>query len=292
MITGTFQVPGRAHLSNERNLVGWVIKGIILPSYIGIIINHFRYPYKPTRIQWKVGGFFSWLTCYCLVSLRSLPLSSWLSRSKVMDGWACRRHATQWLAPKMATWNCQKMGRAVGKIVEKNKNISWKNCRYRSRFFIEDNDHFQVFHVNLLQANLVVRNKSDHCELDPFLSVPFFIAHIKIWVAPELQAVLSLGPLLIGWPLQENQPKIIDYTDYTPEIWGRRFTPPKNHPIIYSIQNIILNKTATLHHFGFQPLIFSGVYHISRCRHRHLKGIHWNYLPARMPVTTRIMKHF
>ena len=29
-----------------------------LPRYIGIIINHYKDPYKPTRIQWKVVRFF------------------------------------------------------------------------------------------------------------------------------------------------------------------------------------------------------------------------------------------
>ena len=54
------------HLSNEKNgpLVGLgYIGDEILPRYIGIIINHYQDPYKPTRIQWKViFGFFSWLT--------------------------------------------------------------------------------------------------------------------------------------------------------------------------------------------------------------------------------------
>ena len=35
----------------------------ILPNYMGIIINHYKDPYQPTRIQWNVkAGFFSWLT--------------------------------------------------------------------------------------------------------------------------------------------------------------------------------------------------------------------------------------
>ena len=34
-------------------------KGIILPSYVGSIINHYKDPYKTSRIQWKVRpGFF------------------------------------------------------------------------------------------------------------------------------------------------------------------------------------------------------------------------------------------
>ena len=32
------------HVSHEKNLVGWVILGIILPSYIGIIINPYKGP--------------------------------------------------------------------------------------------------------------------------------------------------------------------------------------------------------------------------------------------------------
>ena len=42
----------------KTTLVGWVIKGIILPRYIGIIIHHYKDPYQPTRIQWKVISFF------------------------------------------------------------------------------------------------------------------------------------------------------------------------------------------------------------------------------------------
>ena len=45
-------------MSREKILVGWVIQGIILPSYIGIIINHFKDPYKPTSIM-ESNKFFS-----------------------------------------------------------------------------------------------------------------------------------------------------------------------------------------------------------------------------------------
>ena len=47
------------HLSNEKKTgclgcIGYEI----LPSFMGIIINHYKDPYKPTRIQWKVIRFF------------------------------------------------------------------------------------------------------------------------------------------------------------------------------------------------------------------------------------------
>ena len=44
-------------------LVDWVIQGILLPSYVGIMISYYKDPYKPTRIQWKVRdpGLFPWL---------------------------------------------------------------------------------------------------------------------------------------------------------------------------------------------------------------------------------------
>ena len=44
-------------------LVDWVIEGILLPSYVGIMISYYKDPYKPTRIQWKVRdpGLFPWL---------------------------------------------------------------------------------------------------------------------------------------------------------------------------------------------------------------------------------------
>ena len=50
------------HLSNEQNpgCLGY-IGDDKLPSYMGITINHYMDPYEPTRIQWKVGGFFSLL---------------------------------------------------------------------------------------------------------------------------------------------------------------------------------------------------------------------------------------
>ena len=51
------------YLSHEKNL-GWLgyIGDEILPSYVGIIINHCKDPYWPTSISWKVG-LFSWLIC-------------------------------------------------------------------------------------------------------------------------------------------------------------------------------------------------------------------------------------
>ena len=37
------------------------IKGIILPSSVGTILNHYKDPYSTTSISWKVRGLFSWL---------------------------------------------------------------------------------------------------------------------------------------------------------------------------------------------------------------------------------------
>ena len=46
-------------MSNEKNPGCLVYIGDeILPSYIGILINHYKDPYEPTRIQWKVGPGF------------------------------------------------------------------------------------------------------------------------------------------------------------------------------------------------------------------------------------------
>ena len=45
-------------MSHEKN-TGWLgyLWGIILPRYIGIIVSHYKDPYKPSRIQWKVIRF-------------------------------------------------------------------------------------------------------------------------------------------------------------------------------------------------------------------------------------------
>jgi len=44
-------------MSNEKKLVvDSYIGDEILPIYIGIVINHYKNPYEPARIQWKVGG--------------------------------------------------------------------------------------------------------------------------------------------------------------------------------------------------------------------------------------------
>ena len=42
----------------KKTLVGWVIREIILPSYIGIIINHYKDPYYPTSVMESSKGFF------------------------------------------------------------------------------------------------------------------------------------------------------------------------------------------------------------------------------------------
>ena len=66
----------KPHLSHEKNLFVEAIQGIILPNYIGIIINHYKDPYKPTRIQWKVvSGFFSLLTSSISFPSRLLNLT-------------------------------------------------------------------------------------------------------------------------------------------------------------------------------------------------------------------------
>ena len=60
-----------------RNEPWWFrsYRGLYLPSYMGIIINHCKDPYLPSRIQWKVGGFFSWLNC--ISPFPRLCLPSW-----------------------------------------------------------------------------------------------------------------------------------------------------------------------------------------------------------------------
>ena len=55
---------GDIHLSSEKRApccLGYM-EDEILPSYVGIVINHYQDPYETTRIQLKVRGFFSWLT--------------------------------------------------------------------------------------------------------------------------------------------------------------------------------------------------------------------------------------
>ena len=39
-------------LSNEKQLVAWIFEGIILPSYVGIIISHYSDPYETTTMLW------------------------------------------------------------------------------------------------------------------------------------------------------------------------------------------------------------------------------------------------
>ena len=38
----------------NKTLVGWVIWGIILPIYIGIVIRQYKDTYEPTSISWNV----------------------------------------------------------------------------------------------------------------------------------------------------------------------------------------------------------------------------------------------
>ena len=49
-----------AHLSSDQNpgCLGY-IGDEILPSYMGIIISHYKDPYQPTRIQWNVNRVFN-----------------------------------------------------------------------------------------------------------------------------------------------------------------------------------------------------------------------------------------
>ena len=39
-------------------IIACALQKKILPSYLWIIINQYKDPYQPTRIQWKVGGLF------------------------------------------------------------------------------------------------------------------------------------------------------------------------------------------------------------------------------------------
>ncbi len=60
------------HVSNEKNTGRFgYIGDEILPSYIGIIVNHeIRIPIKQP-ILWKVRGFFSWLIFFTLEITRT-----------------------------------------------------------------------------------------------------------------------------------------------------------------------------------------------------------------------------
>ena len=69
---------------------GWLgyIGDEILPRYIGIIINHYKDPYKPTRIQWKViFGFFSWLT-WSGSSTESMASGKLTNMAMAMERWS------------------------------------------------------------------------------------------------------------------------------------------------------------------------------------------------------------
>ena len=78
----------RYHISNEKKGPSWVIlyRGLYGPNYIGMKISHYKDPYKPTRIQWKViRFFFSWLTWCRKVSPGGF--SSWLRRLSRFPTW-------------------------------------------------------------------------------------------------------------------------------------------------------------------------------------------------------------
>ena len=47
------------YMSNEKNLGCLGCIGDYTTQYLGILISQDKDPYKPTRIQWKVGRFFS-----------------------------------------------------------------------------------------------------------------------------------------------------------------------------------------------------------------------------------------
>ena len=54
----------KKQLSHEKRAFGWLgyIGDEILPSYIGIIINHYKDPYiNQPGFNGKSKGFFSWL---------------------------------------------------------------------------------------------------------------------------------------------------------------------------------------------------------------------------------------
>ena len=46
-----------SHTPEPRKKLGYIGDGK-LPSYIGITINHYKDPYWPTSLKWKVRGFF------------------------------------------------------------------------------------------------------------------------------------------------------------------------------------------------------------------------------------------
>ena len=47
----------KIYLSSDQNLAVCSIEGVILPSYIGIIISHYKDPYQPTSIMECQQGF-------------------------------------------------------------------------------------------------------------------------------------------------------------------------------------------------------------------------------------------
>ena len=50
----------------------------ILPSYMGIIISHYKDPYEPTRIQWNVNRVLNVATCHsCFSTLQAWFCCPW-----------------------------------------------------------------------------------------------------------------------------------------------------------------------------------------------------------------------
>ena len=72
-------------LSNEKRDPDWLgyIGDEILPSYIGITINHYKDPHSTTRIQWKVISF---LVFFFVAQLKL----EWELKPKVFSG--TRKH--------------------------------------------------------------------------------------------------------------------------------------------------------------------------------------------------------
>ena len=92
-------------MSNEKGMVvqGIYISGVILPTYMGIIINHSKDPYQITSAM-ESKRVFSWLKwCFsCLLrNAKPLPLQvSEYDRQKIYTGWLEPRNQKDvgWLA--------------------------------------------------------------------------------------------------------------------------------------------------------------------------------------------------
>ena len=165
--------------------LGGFVGDEILPSYVGIMINYLKDPYRTTRIQWNVSEFF--------FSGAQMEELTWFARGA---GWP-------W-----CWWSSTNHARPAGKFMDPFAWILWRFCHWKSWVSWENITSIPKSDPFLERVPSLKLTASSHLKMDAWfrwsgflLGQTAYFQRLVLLVSGEDSWILNIRVPFVSWYL-------------------------------------------------------------------------------------------